>query len=192
MADAKPSLALLGQLVARASFLPTLAWNLAMERVSSRRWWDRIDSTVILGAIPFRSAYTRHLVQAEGVAAVVALNVLYELRLCSPRLVGWAGLGVRFLHLPTTDLVTAPSQARLQEGVGFIRAARPGETVYVHCKAGRARSATLVGCYLMETTGCSPEEAVARLRAARPHILLQAHHRQALAEYHAAMLARAD
>ena len=39
----------LGQVVARVSFLPTLAWNMAMERLSGRRWWDRVDHRVILG-----------------------------------------------------------------------------------------------------------------------------------------------
>ena len=28
-----------------------------------------------------------------------------------------------------------------------------GPSVYVHCKAGRTRSATLVGCYLMQKNG---------------------------------------
>jgi atypical dual specificity phosphatase len=45
-------------------------------------------------------------------------------------------------------------------------------TVYVHCKAGRTRSATLVGCYLMMKNGWSPEQAVDHMRNCRPHILL--------------------
>jgi len=40
---------------ARISFYPTLAYNVLMEKVSSRRWYDRIDETVILGALPFTS-----------------------------------------------------------------------------------------------------------------------------------------
>ena len=45
---------LLGKMLARASFLPTLAYNMLMERVTARNWWDRIDSQVVLGAIPFK------------------------------------------------------------------------------------------------------------------------------------------
>lgn len=41
--------------LARLLFYPTLAYNVAMEKVSSRRWFDRVDETVILGALPFRS-----------------------------------------------------------------------------------------------------------------------------------------
>lgn len=42
-------------MLARASFYPTLLYNVLMERVTTRRWWDRIDDNVILGALPFRS-----------------------------------------------------------------------------------------------------------------------------------------
>lgn len=41
--------------LARLLFYPTLAYNVVMEKVSSRRWFDRVDETVILGALPFRS-----------------------------------------------------------------------------------------------------------------------------------------
>ena len=42
------------RMFARASFIPTLAYNVFMQRLSNRRWWDRVDDTVILGALPFR------------------------------------------------------------------------------------------------------------------------------------------
>lgn len=40
---------------ARLTFYPTLVYNILMEKISSRNWYDRIDETVILGALPFRS-----------------------------------------------------------------------------------------------------------------------------------------
>ena len=42
------------KMFARASFIPTLAYNVFMQRLSNRKWWDRVDDTVILGALPFR------------------------------------------------------------------------------------------------------------------------------------------
>jgi len=183
-------LAVLGQVVARVTFLPTLTYNLIMERVSSRDWWNRIDSTVILGAIPFRSSYTKELVRKENIKKVIALNESYELSVCSHQSLGWAGLDVGFLHLPTTDLFSAPSQSKLQEGVQCMVAMNEGETVYVHCKAGRARSATLVGCYLMEVHGYGPQQAVSAMKKERPHILLQEKHWEAMRTYHKSMLER--
>ena len=41
----------LAQGVARVTFMPTLAYNLVMERLSSRRWWDRVNDRIILGAL---------------------------------------------------------------------------------------------------------------------------------------------
>lgn len=40
---------------ARVSFYPTLLYNVFMEKVTARRWYDRIDDSMILGALPFRS-----------------------------------------------------------------------------------------------------------------------------------------
>ena len=37
---------------ARVTFLPTLAYNVAMERVSARRWWDRVDDKVVPQKVP--------------------------------------------------------------------------------------------------------------------------------------------
>lgn len=79
----------------------------------------------------------------------------------------WKEYGVDFLQLATTDIFEAPCQKKLMNGVEFINKFLPNGskipgitsnntnssncngTVYVHCKAGRTRSATLVGCYLM-------------------------------------------
>jgi hypothetical protein len=44
---------------ARTTFLPTLAYNVFMERFSSRNWWDRIDKNMVLGALPFRGETSR-------------------------------------------------------------------------------------------------------------------------------------
>lgn len=51
--------------LARLLFYPTLAYNVVMEKVSSRRWFDRVDATVILGALPFRSM-TRLVTPSNG------------------------------------------------------------------------------------------------------------------------------
>ena len=63
----------------------------------------------------------------------------------------WAEWGVMQLHLATVDFNNAPSQEMLRRGVAFIEKMNKNESsVYVHCKAGRGRSTTLVACYLMK------------------------------------------
>ncbi|XP_037072701.1 phosphatidylglycerophosphatase and protein-tyrosine phosphatase 1-like isoform X2 [Pollicipes pollicipes] len=168
---------------ARATFLPTLAYNVFMQRLSSRRWWDRVDDTVILGALPFRHM-TKQLVEEEHIKAVVSMNEDYELRFLSNMQKEWEEHGVDFLQLSTTDIFVAPCQEKLRLGVGFILQHRAaGHTVYVHCKAGRTRSATLVGCYLMQRHRWSAERAVEHIRAHRPHVLLGPKQWSALHEF---------
>ena len=61
------------------------------------------------------------------------------------------------LQLSTVDLVGSPTQAQVHAGIEFIQEnAKNGHSVYVHCKAGRTRSATLVACYLMKVSPVIP------------------------------------
>nr|CAD7430053.1 unnamed protein product [Timema monikensis] len=164
-------------MIARVSFYPTLLYNVLMEKLTSRRWYDRIDETVILGALPFANT-AQKLINKEKVRAVVSMNEDYELQVFSLDGEGWSKLGVQFLQLSTTDIFEAPDQEKLRRGVDFINTC--GGNVYVHCKAGRTRSATLVGCYLMKKHSWEPEKAVQLMKFRRPHILLRSKQWQAL------------
>lgn len=171
----------------KLTFYPTLLFNVVMEKVSSRRWWDRVDDTVILGAIPFRSDLPK-LLNEEKVKRVVTLNEDFELRFSKRWTVQpeeWAAHGVKHLHLRVVDLVAAPSLQQTRKGVDFILEAKKlRETVYVHCKAGRTRSATVVAAYLIEEAGMTPTEAVKRLVALRPHVSVRRPQQQLLDLYY--------
>ncbi|CAH1257956.1 PTPMT1 [Branchiostoma lanceolatum] len=144
-------------LLSRTLFYPTLLYNVLMEKVTSRRWYDRIDATVLLGALPFRSMTPME----------------------------WSRAGVEQLHLSTIDLTGVPTHEHLKLGVLFLlRHQEQGNTVYVHCKAGRRRSATLVACYLMQVHGWTPEEAHLFIKDKRPHITLARGQFQALDRYY--------
>ena len=85
-----------GVMLGRILFYPTLAFNVVMEKVSSRKWYTRIDTTAILGALPFKSmtdlvrvccvvGYINfysilllQLVQKENVRGVITMNEQYE------------------------------------------------------------------------------------------------------------------
>ncbi|CAH0400637.1 unnamed protein product [Chilo suppressalis] len=184
---------------ARVTFYPSLLYNVVMERITSRRWYDRMDDTVILGALPFQGM-TKQLKEEENLKGVVSMNEAYELKLFSNDAGKWREHGVEFLQLATTDIFEAPDQEKLFEGIKFINRFLPvgaklqgvpmdnqqvnSGSVYVHCKAGRTRSATLVGCYLMMKNGWSPQEAVEYMRARRRHILLHTKQWEALAIFH--------
>ena len=176
---------------ARVTFLPSLAFNMIMEQGGMYSWWNRIDQKVILGALPFRGEHCKKILKEENVRSVVSMNEDYELALCSNQEPQWKQLGVDFLQLPTTDIFEAPKREYLVNGVKFINSSAekyPNSSIYVHCKAGRTRSATLVGCYLMEQYGMSPEEAVAFMIRKRPHVLLRSKQWEALRDYHTNLL----
>jgi len=177
------------KMFARVSFLPTLGYNVFMEKVTRRNWWDRIDSNMVLGALPFRGEISKKILQQENIKAVVSMNESYELKMFSNMKEDWDKIGMlNFLQLATTDIFEAPSVEKLTEGVSFINGIiekDPNASVYVHCKAGRTRSATLVGCYLMNRNSLSPEEAVKFMKQKRPHILLHKAQWEALRAFHA-------
>ncbi len=149
---------------ASAAWLPTLSWNYLLGRVMHvRNWWDRIDEHLIVGAYPF----------ARDVPALYQLGVRAVVNTCEE----YAGpdkkyreLGIEHLRIPTTDFMH-PLLATVQQGVEFIEMhAAQGHIVYVHCKAGRARSATVALCWLVKYRNYTPQDAQALLLRKRPHV----------------------
>ncbi|XP_060924322.1 phosphatidylglycerophosphatase and protein-tyrosine phosphatase 1 [Limanda limanda] len=170
--------------VARLLFLPTLGYNLLMEKVSRRRWFDRVDETVVLGALPFRSM-TSQLVETENIRGVVTMNEEYETKYLCNSAEEWRAAGVEQLRLSTVDLTGVPSLQNLHRGVAFaLQHRQQGTSVYIHCKAGRSRSATLAAAYLIRLHRWTPEEAVRRLAAVRPHVLVRAAQLQMLQTFY--------
>ncbi|XP_041697356.1 phosphatidylglycerophosphatase and protein-tyrosine phosphatase 1 isoform X2 [Coregonus clupeaformis] len=170
--------------LARILFYPTLAYNVVMEKVSSRRWFNRVDQTVILGALPFKSM-TKELVQTENVRGVITMNEEYETKYFCNSTEEWKAEGVEQLRLSTVDLTGVPSLENLHRGVEFALSHREkGSSVYVHCKAGRCRSATLAAAYIIRIHCWSPEEACQMLASVRPHVIIRSAQLEMLRRYH--------
>ena len=152
------------RLYAKAVFYPTLAWNFFLARVlRRRRWYDRIDPLVIIGAYPF--ARDVKSLYGDGVRGVVNTCREYDGPVDQYREVG-----IEQFHMPTVDF-THPIVDDVDRAVEFIDDfVRRGETVYVHCKAGRARSATVVLAWLVRHRGMTPDQAQQHLLSVRPHV----------------------
>src|SRR5262249_8731729 len=61
---------------------------------------------------------------------------------------------------------------QLREAVSWMREqVHAGRRVYVHCRAGIGRSATVVAAFLMEEYGLTADEAWRRVRSRRPIVL---------------------
>jgi len=78
----------------------------------------------------------------------------------------------RYLYLPAAD-DNPPTLEQLRQGAAFIQAEiGQGGGVYVHCGAGVGRAPTLAAAYLV-STGLTPDQAWARIRAVRPFVRLK-------------------
>uniref|UniRef100_A0A2K6GPV0 Phosphatidylglycerophosphatase and protein-tyrosine phosphatase 1 n=1 Tax=Propithecus coquereli TaxID=379532 RepID=A0A2K6GPV0_PROCO len=166
--------------LARVLFYPTLLYTLLRGKMpgrAHRAWYHRIDSTVLLGALPLRNM-TRQLVQDENVRGVITMNEEYETRFLCNSSQEWKRVGVEQLRLSTVDIIGIPTLANLQKGVQFaLQYQSLGQCVYVHCKAGRSRSATMVHNW-------SPEEAVRAITEIRSHIHIRPGQLDVLKEFH--------
>ena len=131
------------QLLIRALFVPTLVYNLLMERLfTERRWWDAIDEHVLLGALPL-PWLVDDMAQA-GVRAVVNTCIEY-----GGPVTGYERHRIEQLRTPTLDF-TSPCLEGIERAVTFVETHRRQErTVYIHCTAGRGRSATGALCWLV-------------------------------------------
>lgn len=163
--------------LARLLFWPTFLWNWLLGRILKvRHWWDQVDEGLWLGAMPMSSDVPEF--QRLGITGVINMCQEY-----AGPLRQYQTYGIEQLHLPTVDF-HPPSLEMIKKGVEFIKqhVDRDG-AVYVHCKAGRARSATVVLCYLIAQRQMSPEAAQNFLLEKRPHINPLIYQRQVVTEF---------
>ena len=125
--------------------------------------WNRLTPNVWIG---------RQLREWEAIAAV-RQGVKAVLDLTGEFSEAPTFRSLPYLSLPILDL-TAPTSSQLRTAIDFINAHRDGGVVYVHCKIGYSRSATVVGAWLIDAgLATTPAEAVDLLRAARPCLVVR-------------------
>ena len=156
------------------------------EPEGGRPWWTPLVlpyGTIVLGALPLSpeghlETLTEATEAANGfsrVRAVLTLNKAYELQptyLNTPvSSAQWAAKGVEQMIFPVEDF-NRPTPEQFDEACAFLdQHMALGNTVYVHCKAGRGRSCAVVCCYLVHR-GMTAEQAMAFVKEHRPHVSL--------------------
>ncbi|MCL7047650.1 hypothetical protein MKW94_012585, partial [Papaver nudicaule] len=135
---------------------------------------------VLLGAVPFTTDVPR--LKELGVQGVVTLNEPYETLVPSSL---YHDHDIDHLVIPTRDYLFAPSHEDLCQAVDFIHNnVSSGKKTYVHCKAGRGRSTTVVLCYLVQTKQMTPVAAFEYVRSIRHRVLLASSQWQAVQDFY--------
>ncbi|KAI7829432.1 protein-tyrosine phosphatase-like protein [Gamsiella multidivaricata] len=146
--------------LATSVFSPITHWH----------WYDPVPhSSLILGAVPSQHLLAK-LKQEYQVEDIVNMCAEFKGHLETMR-----GLGLVQCWIPTRDFHT-PSVENIWTGVRFIvkcdtqwqeiEEVKRGR-IYIHCKAGRGRSATVVLCWLVYCYKLTTQEAQRILLKAR-------------------------
>ncbi|TPX33916.1 hypothetical protein SmJEL517_g03380 [Synchytrium microbalum] len=131
-------------LLQQAAFGVSYYWNRAQFALGSFNWFDRVDTHVILGALPQDTDLTELTNAPLNVSHIINMcqeteGVERRAKLC----------GLTHYRLPCPDF-NVPPYEHLVRGAEILNAvADKGETALVHCKAGKGRSASVVMCYLV-------------------------------------------
>lgn len=124
---------------------------------SSWKWYHQIipptegRGAVFLGALPLKNLGHHETFKDFAILSLVQDPELTTLTPWSDPVTpeDWDKLGTRHKQIPTRDLQPVPVE-KLWEAVPFIEEQTSlGKSVYVHCKAGRTRSATAVISFLL-------------------------------------------
>ena len=152
------------RIAAQSIFYPTLWWNMLLGRVLNvRNWWDPVNEHIIIGAWPFARDVAK--LADEGIGAVVNTCEEYEGPVDE-----YKKHGIEQMRMPTIDF-THPKYEDVSRAVEFIeQQVAAGKKTYVHCKAGRARSATVVICWLIKNQQMTAAEGQRLLLEKRSHV----------------------
>ena len=135
-------------------------------------WWHEIVPGLVLGGIPLENYNHLQQLKERGIDAVYAILEDYEANsqtFCSAPVLenDWKEAGIAYYRLSCEDM-KAMSLKDLMKAIEWIhQQILSGKKVYVHCKAGRGRSAMVVAAYLMRYGAMSLKEAIQSLLAKR-------------------------
>jgi len=126
--------------------------------------YSRLSDTLLAGAMPHSE---------EHVAALRDEGVVLVINLCEEReywkgeratvLHAYADAGITERHLPVKDGATVPHAV-----IDAALAGDGGATVYVHCRGGRERSATVATAILARDQRLTIDQALAVAQRGRP------------------------
>lgn len=159
----------------------SLAYSVINNKIKPKKWpvCNEITDGLVLGRLPLKNRDDhRTMIDQQGIGAVLSLVEHFEnhnLGVLSDPVTpkNWVKLGIDHMQIETPDF-SPLSVEDIAKGVNFIEEEiRQGKKVYVHCKAGRSRSAAIVVAYLIKSNQFETvDEAIEHVRGKRSVISL--------------------
>lgn len=161
----------------------TLSFGYLMNKVFPKKWpaYNKITENIYLGRLPLKNNNDHIALQKEGIGAVLSVVEVFEnhsLGIFSDPVTpdDWKALGVEHMQVETPDFHPLKVES-FEKGVEFIASqVKLGKKVYVHCKAGRGRSAAMVVAALRKKQPelfATTKECVAFVKGCRPLVSLR-------------------
>lgn len=130
------------------------------------------DLGIYLGPIPINERQEYAIRSTLNIKAILTVNEEYELETIT--LIGkpiqrnvWESFKIEQLVLPSPDF-TPPACKLLDQGANYIeKYISKKQNVYVHCKSGRGRSASMVCAYFIKYRNMTPLDAYLCLKKRR-------------------------
>ena len=132
--------------------------------------YDQIDDNVYIGSMPITLNDLYYLDNID-VNSIVSLNENWELHIESNKEL-LDKLDIEFFQYPSRDLIPPKMDAIILAVNQIITEIKKNKKVYIHCRAGRGRAATISICYLIQHKNMNPEEAYRYLKQKRSKILV--------------------
>lgn len=150
-------------------------------------YWTKISDEIYLGAMPLKNWDHLNKIHELGIKAILSVNEDHELEdqfLAKPvKSFDWKDRNIKYLKIATPDLEPIET-SKLAMAVDFVvQQVDLGNRVYIHCTAGRGRSASVAICSLVKIKGYSLEKSIALVKQCRPQIMLSNNQIKAIHEY---------
>lgn len=150
-------------------------------------YWTKISDEMYLGAMPLKNWDHVNKINELGIKAILSINEDYEFQdqlFANPvKANDWKERDIKWLKISSPDLEPI-KVSKLSKAVNYVvQQTNLGNPVYIHCTAGRGRSASVAICSLMQIKGYSLEKSIKRIQQCRPQVILSQKQMKAIYEY---------
>jgi protein-tyrosine phosphatase len=134
-------------------FVSTLTSKYLSNIFLSSSWWNKMDDNIFLGALPLHNSNHLEILKQENIGAVLSVVEDFELngtiyfKPISKN--DWSENNINHLHVQIEDSHGIRVDDMLKCIEFITENIKDNRRIYIHCKAGRGRSASVVLCYFL-------------------------------------------